>query len=256
MSQAADGSWHMVLLGTRPRGVTPGFHVLGRETFLAAVRWEEGWPVIGEVTLGPSTSTEFNGLHYDFDETGLAPEWLSIRRPLTEFASVAERPGWLTVHGSAATMDSPFPAFVGLRQAHHDCRLSTRVDPGSSMEAGLVLRMDEQSHYEVFVQDGDVAVRGRIGPLSSIVARERVPSGSPVLIVQVVSDASGYGAPDMVSLGYESQEGRFVKLARLDGRYLSTEVAGGFTGRTFGVYCEGGVASFDWVDYEPKPASV
>ncbi|WP_328709006.1 glycoside hydrolase family 43 protein [Microbispora hainanensis] len=34
--QAPDGSWHMLLLGVRPRGVTPGFHVLGRETFLRA----------------------------------------------------------------------------------------------------------------------------------------------------------------------------------------------------------------------------
>jgi hypothetical protein len=29
----------MVLLGTRPGGVTPRFQVLGRETFLAPVEW-------------------------------------------------------------------------------------------------------------------------------------------------------------------------------------------------------------------------
>ena len=32
--EAPDGSWWMVVLGVRPRGVTPGFHVLGRETFV------------------------------------------------------------------------------------------------------------------------------------------------------------------------------------------------------------------------------
>ena len=43
--EAVDGSWWMVLLGTRPRGITPGYHVLGRETFLVPVDWVDGWPV-------------------------------------------------------------------------------------------------------------------------------------------------------------------------------------------------------------------
>src|SRR5690242_1949998 len=61
--EAADGSWWMVLLGVRHRGMTPGFHVLGRETFLAPVEWVDGWPVVDEVTLevdreppGPATA--------------------------------------------------------------------------------------------------------------------------------------------------------------------------------------------------------
>jgi hypothetical protein len=39
-------------------------------------------------------------------------------------------------------------------------------------------------------------------------------------------------------------------LADLDGRYLSTEVATGFTGRVIGLYVVAGTASFDWFDYE------
>ena len=49
--EAADGSWWMVLLGVRPKGVSPGFHVLGRETFLAPVQWRDGWPVPAELSL-------------------------------------------------------------------------------------------------------------------------------------------------------------------------------------------------------------
>ena len=40
-------------------------------------------------------------------------------------------------------------------------------------------------------------------------------------------------------------------LATLDGRYLSTEVAGGFTGRVIGMYASAGTVHFDWCDYEP-----
>ena len=39
-----DGTWYAVYLGVRPRGGSPGFHVKGRETFLARVDWENGWP--------------------------------------------------------------------------------------------------------------------------------------------------------------------------------------------------------------------
>jgi xylan 1,4-beta-xylosidase len=41
-------------------------------------------------------------------------------------------------------------------------------------------------------------------------------------------------------------------LAELDGRYLSTEVAGGFTGRVIGMYAAEGTVRFDWFDYEPS----
>ena len=45
-------------------------------------------------------------------------------------------------------------------------------------------------------------------------------------------------------------------LASLPGRYVSTEVAGGFTGRIIGMYAVGGDAAFDWLEYQPvDPAS-
>jgi xylan 1,4-beta-xylosidase len=56
--------------------------------------------------------------------------------------------------------------------------------------------------------------------------------------------------PDLVVLGVEDADGGFVALAELDGRYLSTEVAGGFTGRVIGMYAATGTVRFDWFDYE------
>ena len=44
-------------------------------------------------------------------------------------------------------------------------------------------------------------------------------------------------------------------LAELDGRYLSTEVAGGFIGRVIGLYAVDGTASFDWFDLDALPAA-
>lgn len=43
-----DGSWYMVMLGSR---LMDGYHkILGRETFIAPVEWEDGWPVVSRGT--------------------------------------------------------------------------------------------------------------------------------------------------------------------------------------------------------------
>ena len=249
MVQARDGSWWMVLLGTRPRGVTPGFHVLGRETFLAPVSWCDGWPIVGSIEVGPPGEDKTRSRRHDFDGAVLTPEWLSVRRPPSDFISLSDRPGWMTVHGAGDDLDGPFPSFIGVRQQHHDCHVRTRVDAATASEAGLAVRIDEHAHYEVFVKDGEVAVRSRIGPMASVIARAPAPSSTPVLALEVMSETAPFSGPDNVALGYEGDDGQFRELSRLDGRYLSTEVAGGFTGRIVGIYCVGGTAHFDWFDY-------
>ncbi|HWD60918.1 MAG TPA: hypothetical protein VG369_00355, partial [Humibacter sp.] len=46
------------------------------------------------------------------------------------------------------------------------------------------------------------------------------------------------------------RDGETVELGRLDGRYLSTEVAGGFTGRVVGVVAESGCVGIRLFRYE------
>jgi hypothetical protein len=48
------------------------------------------------------------------------------------------------------------------------------------------------------------------------------------------------------------RRGNVTSLGTLDGRYLSTEVAGGFTGRVIGMYAAEGTVEFDWFDYAPQ----
>lgn len=252
--EAADGSWWMVLLGVRPRGATPAFHVLGRETFLTPVEWAGGWPVPGDLALEmPTAPPGFRGSQHavpgrdDFDATALGPEWVSVRFPLGESASLAERPGWLTLHGNGQDLDADAPVFAARRQQHHWCRARALVDPGDSAEAGLAVRMDEGSHYEVFVRGGEIAVRARIGPLAHVFPAAPLPSGDVILRVETREGGRG---PDRILLGYEA-DGSFRVLADLDGRYLSTEASTGFIGRVIGLYSVAGTASFDWFDYAP-----
>jgi beta-xylosidase len=243
----------MVLLGTRPLGMTPGFHALGRETFLVPVEWVDDWPVVGDLVLdmdrrpsGDDAPTSGDSRD-DFEATEWDPRWLAIRAPREDHASLVARPGWLTLHGTESLEDHE-PAFVGRRQQHPECRVRARLDVGSAVEAGLTVWMDDRSHYDVAVRGERVVVRGRIGPLAHEVATAVAPRGPVVLELRCELRVGGT-EPDVVTLGHEDDHGDFRPLATLPGRYLSTEVAGGFTGRLIGMFAVGGTAAFDWFEY-------
>lgn len=258
--QAVDGSWWMVLLGVRPGGGTPGWHVLGRETSLTPVTWEDGWPRVERVRLevpglppAPAAGTERD----DFDSPALAPAWVSPRRYPGERGSTTVRPGWLTLPATAGTLDDPDAAFVGRRQQQPASTARALVD-ASGGRGGIAVRLDEEHHYEVEVADGLATAVARIGPLRTVVGTLDV--GPDPVVVRVSCEPVDGGwdprsGPDVVTLGV-ARDDAVVELARLDGRYLSTEVAGGFTGRVVGVYATAGTVAFDWFEIGPAAPAV
>ena len=236
--------------------------MLGRETFLAPVSWEDGWPVVGEIIDGPAWTEP---VREDFDSPQLHPRWISVR----SWPSLTLADSCLVLHAADEAdevgevgevgvdvmdvMDSRLPAFVGRRQQHPHVRVRVRTEIEGT--GGLVVRMDERHHYEVEIHDGLVRAHARIGGLRQVIGQQPCPVGPVVLRLEVLPlDAAGLTdpvtlGPDRIRLGFERGD-EFTVLAELDGRYLSTEVTGGFTGRVIGVYATAGTASFDWFDYE------
>ncbi len=148
--------------------------------------------------------------------------------------------------------------------------MAARVEAVSG-RAGLSVRLDEAHHYDVEIGGGVVGVVARIGPLRQRIAEYPVPPGPLTLVVDIRTDdvppptatdpdrpatgaqaATGVRAagPDVIAFSAEGPEGTLT-LAELDGRYLSTQVAAGFTGRVIGMYVTEGSAAFDWFDYRP-----
>ncbi|MFG1809725.1 glycoside hydrolase family 43 protein [Streptomyces sp. NPDC049040] len=270
--QAHDGSWWMVLLGTRPRGDTPLYHGLGRETFLVPVRWEDSWPVPGPLELrcqSPALADHPWPVEPDlddFDAGALAPCWVSLRRQDPPAVRLDERPGHLVLHARGDSLSRPGALFVGRRQRDPDCTARVSADIGADSVGGLAVRLDEAHHYEVETGGGTVRAIARIGPLSAVVAELPVPPGPVTLRIDIttadvlpptvtardprtpVPPGLRAGGPDTLRLGYEDAAGGFRVLAELDGRYLTTEVAGGFTGRVVGMYATKGSAAFDWFE--------
>lgn len=213
-----DGSWAMAYLGVRPRGFTPGFHVAGRETFLARVAWVDDWPVVHtDDVLLERPDTAFTD---DFSTADLHPRWVSPDGPL---------PGR---HPAGGVAVGPHELAVRVRDLRW--RFEARVD--SSAAVALRVRLDEHHWYAITLQAGTAEVRARIGPLEASVGSAPATGDVVTLLVEAV-DATHDG-PDDLRFGVLDADGeRWI--AALDGRYLSTEVAGGFTGRVLGLRAVG-----------------
>lgn len=252
--QAVDGTWWLVFLGVRPGGGTPGWHVLGRETFLAPVTWVDGWPVVGEPVAGPTGPWAEPVLDH-FDGPRLHPRWISLRERTPQRCTTTARPGWLTLRAIPETTPETAPEgeFVGIRQQHRSCRTRVVVD-ATEGSGGLVVRLDDRHHYGIEVSQGRATARAHVGTLRSELGSAEVDPGEAVLEIEITETrrlADARTGPDTVALRVVHPDGAVTELAALDGRYLSTEVAGGFTGRVVGLRATGGAVHFDRFEHEP-----
>jgi len=272
--QAANGSWWMVFLGIRPKWPNgfPLCHNIGRETFLTPVQWsDDGWPIVGNsgiVDLEMETN-ELPGApnpqrqplyRDDFTLPELDLRWNFLRNPNDDDWSLGNDPGYLQLNGSAVTLDDvDSPAFIGRRQQHHRVHAETRLNfnPASdNEEAGLTVFMNERHHYEIAVtrrnDQNTVIIRQHIGNLAAVTAEVPLPAKAVILAVDADEDHYRF------SYGLDGEELQHLDTGEM--RYLTTEIAGGFTGVYFGLYATGNgqrstsSARFDYFDYVPEDA--
>ncbi len=236
--ELADGSWAMVHLGVRPRGSFPKYHVNGRETFLAGVDWVDDWPVVVEDRFAvPLVDTAFDD---GFPGPDLHPRWIAPGVDPRSFAQPAEGGGIRLLPGRAPEAREA-ERLLAVRTRDAEWTVAATVPAG---DMALVLRADD-AHWVALERIGDdVSVRMVVGPLDQVLARHTGPGTAAALAMRAVGTDGLPGfrkGPDRIELGVLEDDGLRV-LASVDGRYLSTEVAGGFTGRVVGVEALGGEA--------------
>ena len=272
--QAPDSTWWMICLGYRTSGYL--LHVMGRETMLAPVRWDKNaWPVVnGNGTLQvdmdcptlPQVQMPADPIREEFNfvkrhvpddsyaSLGLAMGWHSIGNPDFSRYSLTERKSWLRLKPTTTTLDqATSPTFVARRQTEKRFSSTTLLDASrlsEGMQAGITAYAAPLNHYDVLVEkkDGHLVVRPniRLGELAHS-AKEMTLKGNKAYL-RISSDGAYYYMQ-------ASADGKtFETLAKMDFRYLSTEVIGGFTGVMLGVFTQGentnGVADFDWFEYK------
>jgi xylan 1,4-beta-xylosidase len=229
-----DGSWAAVYLGVRVRGGTPRFHVNGRETFLSRIEWVDDWPVF--VPFDGRVPARAAHVSDSFASAELDGRWVS---PGLRPSEVVRHSGE-ALRLAAARAASGQPSGLFTRVVAEYWRSEFVVTPERS-ELRMMLRLDDRHWYAVRVHGRAVEAVSRVGDVEAVVGRATflTEGGSVTLVVEATSNDTG--APDTIGLGFVS-DGIMTKLARLDGRYLSTEVAGGFTGRTVGLVVDSGEA--------------
>jgi xylan 1,4-beta-xylosidase len=185
------GEWYLAHLASRPLKTGAGQNVaspdqtdsaaahagdrclLGRETCLQRVVWQDGWlrlaqggtkpretVEVGRVTpCAPSSKSPGSGAHGvprptsrdDFDSPTLDLRWSSLRQPANEsWLSLTDRPGWLRLRGG----DSPFSLFkqslLARRVQHFQFTAETCLEFSPThytQMAGLICYYDTRQHY-------------------------------------------------------------------------------------------------------------
>lgn len=230
--QTQNGDWYAVFLAYRMS--QPYFHHLGRETYLAPVTWEDGFPYIGtcplegEVNLPPCPVAPAPACT-DFSSQGL--EWVMLREPNPElYQFTAEG---LILQGVAENLNAFNPTMLMRRQQHFEMRAEAALsfEPRLHEEAGLTAFYNLETHYEIFLTrtaaGRRVQVRRVVGDMEMICADVPAPDGE-------------------VRLGLAAQRLEYTflvngqPLCTAETRFLSTEATPtSFTGVMLGLYATG-----------------
>jgi len=252
--QDDDGNWWLLHLGFRQIGQWLTYHHLGREVFLTPITFDDdGWFTAGhegttltsfETDRIPETVIQQEKKCYTFENTDWNLDWCYLRHPVAENYKLEQDK--LTLTGTEVTLDVPAsPTFIGIRQKDFEAVITCEVSLTSG-EAGITLYMDEQHHY-------DLAIR-KCGSAYSVI--ERLNIGD----IKSIENEMKLGNHNHATLVIKASHERYIFFLQSDGedillgtaqtKYLSSEVAGGFTGVLIGLYATGADAVAEFTAFK------
>jgi alpha-N-arabinofuranosidase len=221
---------------------------MGRETFLAKVVWENGWPVIGpgagrledtleiplpEYRFGKEVSLQD---HFTFHEDTLDDRFLGITKRNGSMYSLKERKGFLRLYtGKDEIGRLGNPSYLGVRQKTHSFTAGCGVEfhPQNEKEtAGIVLFQNHENHLRIEIvrcgQERRIRVSTHVRGEDSVISE--TPFASDLVTIRLQ-------AKDQKARVWVSESGALVPVAEeIDLLPYTTEEAGGFVGCTIGMY--------------------
>jgi alpha-N-arabinofuranosidase len=218
-------------------------HITGREVYLMPVNFgDDGWFTAGDGgTTRKTVETEridtvqqrWN--EYTFANTAVGKEWIFLRNPDMGNYDLSDSCFKLTPTETDLSARDGSPTFIAIRQKEMNETVSCRVKV-SSGEAGISLYMTEQQHYDLAIRktDGGYEIFRRlcIGDLScedKAFAVDETADGEFKLTVRATNFSYNFEAESLA-------DGKRYDLGGAQTKYLSTEIAGNFTGVVIGLY--------------------
>lgn len=230
MVETADGRWFMVMLATRP---LEGCSILGRETFIAEVVWEDDWPVVcpleGKLEVCETEHAEAPVLWKE----PLDKRCLFFRYPEDNMYQLKED-GRIALKTLPHTLsDKKSPAYVGIRIASTVFSMETTMEfvPYKGQEAGMVCLYDEKNYIRC------VLAGAECGEVNYIIKVIEVMNGKERELFSRITDKTTLNIKLVISglkLHFMSDGEKCGK--DIDIRGLCAEKAGGFVGCTAGIY--------------------
>ena len=257
-----NGNWYVVMLASRP---CEGYTNMGRETFLAKVEWEDGWPIINrgvgkledtvEISL-PKMQMIPKSPIYSFAQDKLDMAFLTLRNPDSDMYELDQNKGVLKLALKNVTLkEQASPAYVALRQRHQDYQagVQMRFTPGNEQEcAGIAVMQSNEYHirFEKYLEGEQESVRviSCVGGKDDVIASCKVPKGDMILKIVACGQKADFC--------YQVCGEQVMVACNVDIHFLSTEVAGGFVGCTIGMYASSNgtksdnYAEYGWMFYE------
>ncbi|WP_158826594.1 glycoside hydrolase family 43 protein [Mucilaginibacter lacusdianchii] len=249
-----DGKTYAVFLAVRP--YEGNYYNTGRETFIAPVKWQNEWPVINpnfreiqyQYTFGfpekkqentPPQSGNFS--YITRFEKGLDKSFLFLRTHDAAWYKTSRKNGLVMRLKSETCMEKGHPAFIAKRQQHTTCTAATSLKFTATKpeeKAGLLAFQDENHFYFICKSIDDSGsplvqlFKGTNSEKSMDLLEEvRLPNKQQVVDLKILADGAKY------SFEYTSPNGTWIALKKdVDGKHLSTQVAGGFVGSVFALY--------------------
>jgi alpha-N-arabinofuranosidase len=280
--QTESGDWWAVFLGCRPYRPYEGeYYNTGRETFLAPVRWNDGWPTINpgheEVqyhypypvrpatdSLDIPTSGNFR-TRDEFDSKELNLNWVFLRTPHQQWFDLTQKPGFLSISLRPETCTGNMnPSFLGRRQQHLSGSASTALvfNPKAENEKAGLLVFQNEKHFYFLCKSSEeskpVIQLYRSGSNGNSTSGMELIASSPIgkdqregeLLLKIEAKE------DVYSFSYAYNSGQWIVLKdSIDAKFLSTRVAGGFVGCMYAMYTtsqgkeSNSVAAYDWFEY-------
>ncbi len=274
--EGPDGKTYAVFLGCRP--YTGDYYNTGRETFIAPVEWKNEWPIINPDSreVKYAYTANFNEVKQNaLPQSGNFAYTLSFEKELdaslvflrscdSSSFSLSKNEGLTLQLKPETCMETGNPSFIGKRQQHLVCSTETELNfsAGSNNEqAGLVIFQDEKHFYflskstengapvlQLFKSNADSKNMDELAT---------IPLAADTKNVQLRIDAAG----EFYSFHYAIQPGKWQVLKdKVDAKFLSTKVAGGFIGCFFGMYAtssgksSNNSASFKYLRYSGDDA--
>jgi xylan 1,4-beta-xylosidase len=230
------------------------------------VQWEDGWPIVSPGNGRIELSNSLPDLPFfpipvikecdHFDSPRLDYIWNFIRTPREQFWSLTERPGYLRLKLKTEKITKlANPSFIGRRQQHFNFQASTIMEfqpKNSSEAAGIVLIQSNDYHFRFeYGQDDQQNV---IRLIQCEKGSEKVLAEQDFMARQITLKIIARGQE--YSFYYGSAAGtEELLMQNVNGRILSTDVAGGFVGTFIGLFASSNgqssqnYADFDWFEY-------